>query len=74
MLFPPDDREAQLERVVVESFEWFSVLEDSGGEVHEFIVQLAQQTRDKISAEGDWAYADDAYSSAAFFGEAYPSR
>lgn len=70
VLFPPDEREPQLMRVVEESFEWFSLLEDNGGKVDEFIIQLAHESRDIIAAQGDWQYSDDAFSAAAFVGEA----
>ncbi|HVJ18559.1 MAG TPA: hypothetical protein VM686_24230, partial [Polyangiaceae bacterium] len=55
--FDTDDAGTQLRSIVMKGFSWW--LQFRQGEDMEALVEaLAQQTRDKVAAEGDWAYQD----------------
>lgn len=60
-LLPDDDaaRQEQQERILIEGFAFWDQLRGHG-DVQRFIEDLARETRQRVSDDGDWAYIDAA--------------
>ena len=55
--FDTEDARIQLRSIVMKGFSWWRQFRQ-GEDMEALVEALAQQTRDKVAAEGDWAYQD----------------